>query len=596
MFDPEDVSSDEHCAPDVRRQGERMLNDLRTAALAEVDGSKFLWFHRKVTLVAGVGFFTDAYDIFAINIAAIMLGYVYGHTPDQFCRPRLSPNQDLGLKIATPIGTFFGQLLFGWLADSVGRKRMYGVELIMMIVGTFGQATAAKGQAMKIVPLLIFWRVVVGLGVGGDYPLSATIASEFAPIQYRGRMMTAVFAAQGWGNLAAAIVATVITMAYRDQIYQDFPACTCTSSVLLCPSDATGINHVDYMWRLLLGLGCVPAAIALYFRLTIPETTRWRMDIERNIVRATTDIQGALAARNRRDQYQATQRADAPRATWHDFIQFFGQRSNSIVLFCVAYSWFAIDVAFYTLGLNSSIILEAINFGGSTDVYQNLYHICTGNIILSLAGLIPGYWVCFLFIDHWGRRPIQIMGFAVLTCLFIIMGASFQSLVPLKQIPLDSAPDPNNYVPVKTRVFVFLYCLANFFQNFGPNTVTFLVPGEIFPTRYRATGHGIAAASGKLGAIVAQVIFSQLTQLMPVDKSNEDGRDGASRQKALALSFGILSVFMATGILSSYFIPETRGQSLETLSKEEQGNFMHPPPTRVHMQNGLIIPMQNLTD
>ena len=76
------------------------------------------WFHIKVALVAGVGFFTDAYDIFAINIASSMLGYVYN--PKQ----KLSAHQDLGIKVATPVGTLVGQLLFGWLADVVGRKRM----------------------------------------------------------------------------------------------------------------------------------------------------------------------------------------------------------------------------------------------------------------------------------------------------------------------------------------------------------------------------------------------------------------------------------------------------------------------------------------
>jgi len=58
--------------------------------------------------------------------------------------------------------------------------------------------------------------------------------------------------------------------------------------------------------------------------------------------------------------------------------------------------------------------------------------------------------------------------------------------------------------------FTALYCLANFFQNFGPNTTTFVIPGEVFPTRYRSTAHGISAASGKLGAIVAQVGFQRL--------------------------------------------------------------------------------------
>jgi PHS family inorganic phosphate transporter-like MFS transporter len=64
-----------------------------------------------------------------------------------------------------------------------------------------------------------------------------------------------------------------------------------------------------------------------------------------------------------------------------------------------------------------------------------------------------------------------------------------------------------------SKWFVFLYCLANFFQNFGPNTTTFIVPGEAFPTRYRSTAHGISAASGKLGAIVAQVGFARLKDI-----------------------------------------------------------------------------------
>jgi MFS transporter, PHS family, inorganic phosphate transporter len=64
-----------------------------------------------------------------------------------------------------------------------------------------------------------------------------------------------------------------------------------------------------------------------------------------------------------------------------------------------------------------------------------------------------------------------------------------------------------------TKGFVFLYCLANFFQNFGPNVTTFVVPGEAFPTRYRSTAHGISAASGKLGAVIAQVGFARLKDI-----------------------------------------------------------------------------------
>ncbi|KAJ6454314.1 phosphate permease [Mycena vulgaris] len=560
------------------RDNATILNNLRSAALAEVDNADLIWFHVKVCFVAGAGFFTDAYDLFAINIAVVMLGYVYGHIPDQNCRPTLNNHQNLGLKIATPVGNFFGQLFFGWLADIVGRKRMYGVELIIMIVGTFAQATAGGGQAMNIIAILIFWRFITGLGIGGDYPLSATISSEFASTRIRGRMMTAVFAAQGWGNFAASLCATIITIGFKDAVGKDFPADNCTCDVTIIPralcSSPSLFNHVDYMWRLLIGLGCVPAALALYFRLTIPETPRFTMDIERNVVQAKEDINTALAPRNvARNPYAVVQRANAPRATRRDFLHYFGQWRNLRVLIGTAYSWFAIDVAFYTLGLNASVILEAIGFGSSGNVFQNLYHLCIGNLILSLAGLIPGYWICFLFIDHWGRRPIQLMGFIILTILFTIMGFALNALITIEGTTTKPAGG--------TKFFVFLFCLANLFQNFGPNTTTFIIPGEIFPTRYRSTGHGISAATGKLGAILAQVMFNQLV-------------DPHSPKKFLGHSFEILALFMLTGVFSTLLVPETKGKSLEILSNENQEGFMQPPSAQMEVDDGPRIEMHQM--
>jgi len=104
--------------------------------------------------------------------------------------------------------------------------------------------------------------------------------------------------------------------------------------------------------------------------------------------------------------------------------------------------------------------------------------------------MIPGYWFSVFFIDKIGRKPIQIGGFCILTILFCIIGFSFYSISP--------------------NGLVVLYCLANFFQNFGPNTTTFIVPGEVFPTRYRSTGHGISAAAGKVGATISQALIGPL--------------------------------------------------------------------------------------
>lgn len=84
-----------------------------------------------------------------------MIGYVY-HAGGSS-----TSNQDLGIKVAHSIGTFFGQLLFGYLADHVGRKRMYGIELIIIIIGTLGQAVAGRAPGINIYGVLIMWRFIM---------------------------------------------------------------------------------------------------------------------------------------------------------------------------------------------------------------------------------------------------------------------------------------------------------------------------------------------------------------------------------------------------------------------------------------------------
>ncbi|KAG6917702.1 hypothetical protein DXG01_001474 [Tephrocybe rancida] len=507
----------------------------RRAALQEIDDAPFGKFHAKVCLVAGAGFFTDSYDLFAINIASMMLGYVYGTAGTGSSLKQLNKAQDIGVKVAAPVGALFGQLLFGWLADIVGRKRMYGIELMIMIIATFAQAMSGGGHAVGIIGVLVVWRFLMGFGIGGDYPLSAVISSEFAPTLTRGRTMTAVFSMQGWGNFFAALVAFIIVSAYKTALLND-------------------PDVVDSMWRILIGLGCVPGVLALYFRLTIPETPRFTMDIERNIQQAAQDIRNVLTIGNSAvDPDAPVQHANAPKASWADFRKYFGQWKNLKILIGTSWSWFAVDIAYYGLGLNSSIVLNSIGFGTPTSsitgtqlVFDNLNNICIGNLILSAGGLIPGYYFSLAFIDLWGRKPIQLMGFIVLTVLFIIMGFGYDKLTS---------------TPAATKGFVVLYCFANFFQNFGPNTTTFIIPGEVFPTRYRSTAHGISAASGKLGAIVALVGFALLKDI--------GGTDAFFKH-----ILEIFALFMLTGIFSTLLLSETNGFSLEQLSNEDQEGFI----------------------
>ena len=144
---------------------------------------------------------------------------------------------------------------------------------------------------------------------------------------------------------------------------------------------------------------------------------------------------------------------------------------------------------------------------------DNLKRVSIGNLILVSVSL-PGYLFAVLSIDRVGRKPIQYMGFAMLTIIFVIMGEfSTNEILYAFFSDLAATAKAGAYnVLVETRsglkAFFALYCFANFFQNFGPNTTTFVIPGELFPTRYRSTAHGISAATGKFGAIIGQIVFS----------------------------------------------------------------------------------------
>ncbi|KJZ77000.1 hypothetical protein HIM_03321 [Hirsutella minnesotensis 3608] len=513
------------------------LNERRRLALAEVDKAPFGWYHIRAIAVAGVGFFTDSYDIFTASLLTIMLGIVY--YPGKGVMPNSSDN---AIKLATSGGTIVGQLGFGYLADVCGRKRMYGLELILIIFATFGQALTSSSPSCDIIGLIIFWRVLMGIGIGGDYPLSSIITSEFATTKWRGAMMAAVFAMQGLGQLGAALVMLFVTLGFRSQLEPVLDVAHCDGECRVA---------VDKMWRTLIGFGAVPACIALYFRLTIPETPRYTFDVARDVEKAQDDVKAYIAGKPegepdalaRAATKQAAEKSlEIPKASWGDFIHHYGKLKNFLLLLGTAGSWFVLDVAFYGLSLNNGTILSTIGYStkGAHNVYDFLYKTAVGNLVIVLAGAVPGYWVSVGTIDILGRKKIQMGGFIILTILFIIMGFAYNNL--------------------SSSGLLAIYVLAQFFFNFGPNTTTFIVPGEVFPTRYRSTSHGISAASGKVGSLIGQGAISTL-------RTRGATKDNPSPWMDHVLQ--IYALFMLLGCFTTLLIPETARKTLEELCGED---------------------------
>lgn len=119
-----------------------------------------------------------------------MLVYIYWAPADGHPTNSLNDmvtHYETVINVLTLLGSFVGQLLFGFLADKFGRKRLYGLELIVVLFGTIGIVQCSAGyvngndSSMSIFASICFWRFLIGVGIGAEYPISATIAAEYMP-------------------------------------------------------------------------------------------------------------------------------------------------------------------------------------------------------------------------------------------------------------------------------------------------------------------------------------------------------------------------------------------------------------------------------
>lgn len=134
----------------------------RRWTLQTIDQAPFqIW----VVIVAGIGFLTDSFGLFALNVVTPMLGYVYwpDHRPDGV--PSVPTSIKTAMMCSTLAGTMVGQVGFGFAADLLGRRKMYGLELVIIIIGTMLLLMSSNGEknSMAVGGWLITWRAIMGM-------------------------------------------------------------------------------------------------------------------------------------------------------------------------------------------------------------------------------------------------------------------------------------------------------------------------------------------------------------------------------------------------------------------------------------------------
>ncbi|MCL4342392.1 MAG: MFS transporter, partial [Candidatus Thermoplasmatota archaeon] len=189
-------------------------------------------FHLKSVIVTGMGVFSDSYNLYAISLVYYSaLLYL-----------NLNTIQASLVTASSFFGAAFGAILFGAIADRIGRKPMYGIDLMLIFFGAIMQLFAGSFT------LLFASRIILGFGIGGDYVMSPVIMAENSDTANRGKLMAVSF------SVMFLMGATL--SAFVDQV----------STLLLVPSIS---------WKVVLAFGAVPSLFVIYYRRKIPETPRF---------------------------------------------------------------------------------------------------------------------------------------------------------------------------------------------------------------------------------------------------------------------------------------------------------------------------------
>jgi len=339
--------------------------------LDALDSAGISRFQLKIMFVSGMGFFTDAYDLFVIGIVVALLKTEW----------HLSVSDVSWVNSVTLLASAAGAIIFGRVADILGRKKIYGYEVLILAIGALASAFSPN------LTFLLVCRIVLGVGIGGDYPVSATIMSEYSGKQSRGRMVGLVFAMQGAGLVIGPLIASILL--------------------------ASGLSD-DTTWRVLLALGAIPGLAVFYLRRKIQETPRFAL-----AGGATEEAEQAIAvATGQRTAPGAftESKAKHTQGALEGFRILLRSRRMLLWLIGTAGAWCLLDFCYYGNSISQPAIIKLLN------PHASLLHNTLIELAIFAVFAVPGYILAIMLLDKTGRRNIQVLGFAMMAVAFVLIG------------------------------------------------------------------------------------------------------------------------------------------------------------------------------
>jgi putative MFS transporter len=410
------------------------MSETKAASLASrLDALPLNRWHGMLMIVCCLGLLFDCYDITIIGVAL----------PKLVSEWKITPVQTGMLASGGFVGMAIGALLFGMLADAIGRWKVFQITLLVYALLTGACALTTGFTSMLIL------RVAVGLGIGGLVPVDSSYLAEYVPSKYRGRFMGWFNAFSPMGNALAFIAGFLVV--------------------------------VPMGWRWGFILGIIPAFVLIFIRKGLPESVRYlvQKDRIREAVKIVEGLERRAFKKITVPHEEAVEReklviSTSSEAKVRVSDLFKGGLVKSTVTICVL--WFCVNYVLYGLLLWLPILLTK----------ELGYALGKGFVFLAMAQLVGmiGQFSAGLNMDYLGRRP-------TITYSIILMG-----LTPYFLFWLGKNPSVG-------PIFLMILSIFNS-SSFG--TLYAYTP-ENFPTRVRGTAMGFAGAVGRGGGVLGPTVM-----------------------------------------------------------------------------------------
>ncbi|HEY6774261.1 MAG TPA: MFS transporter, partial [Oxalicibacterium sp.] len=364
-----------------------------------------------------------------------IMTFVLGSIKTEFA---LSSAQAGLLASSSFLGMFFGAAIAGMLADKFGRKPVFQWSMVFWGVGSL-----LCGFAQNVEQLMIF-RVLLGFGMGMEFPIGLSMVSEIVPAKSRGRYVAVLEGFWPIGFIAAGVVALVALPAIG--------------------------------WRGIFIALAIPAVFVFIVRRFVPESPRWLESMGR-----TEEADAVTAGIERR--VMAASDAPLPAASLSTYTPASSDRralfaelwrgayaKRTVMLWAL---WFFALLGYYGLTTWLGALLQQAGYAVTKSVTYTIY--------ISLAG-IPGFIFSAWLLEVWGRKG---------TCVLMLAGSAVSAYV-YGQVATAQAP--------LAQLIGAGVCMQ--FFMFGMWSVLYAYTPELYPTRSRATGAGFASSVGRFGSLL----------------------------------------------------------------------------------------------